>query len=368
MNNLKNSILNNCLIFSKLLFLLLVINTFIFLIFFLNKYSKLKIGVVGLRHEANIGNNLLKYAMFTKLKELGYIPYIIGTLWEKYNNIEFINQTANIVIIKNNFSEIKMNDYNILIVNSDQTWVKFDNNFYDYGFLKFAENWTTPRFVYGASIGGDYWKLSKKDEGIAKILLKKFSGISIREKDSFDLIKKHLKINPEIVLDPTFLIDKQYYLNLIKDYKGNILDNNKYIFTYIISQCSFTFDLMQNASKILNLKTHYLFLNNNSSVRSFLYNLINSKCVITNSFHGTVFAIIFNKPFISVYSNKSKTRFNSLRSLLNISQRLVLKGKKPNYNLLMQPLNINYQKLKALKQKSINFLKKNLRYKYNYYY
>ena len=361
MYNLKDCIFNKHFLFSKLLFLLLVKIAFIYLILFFKKKSKLKIGVVGVRHEANIGNNLLKYAMFTKLKELGYIPYIIGTLWDKFNNIEFINQTTNLVIIKSNYSEIKMDDYDILMVNSDQTWVKFDNNFYDYGFLRFAENWTTPKFVYGASIGGDYWKFSKKDEETAKKLLKKFSGISIREKDSIDLIKKHLEIKPEIVLDPTFLIDKQYYLNLIKEYKENIIDNNNYIFTYIISQCSFTFELMKKSSKILNLNTHYFPLNNNSSVRSFLYYLINCKCVITNSFHGTVFAIIFNKPFISVYNNKRKTRFNSLRSILNISERLLLKGKQPNYNLLMKPLNINYNKLKVLKQKSINFIKKSIK-------
>ena len=168
--------------------------------------SHIKVGVIGVRHEANIGNNLLKYAMSVKLLELGYIPYIIGTVWDKFNNIEFINQTTNLIIIKNNFSEIKINDYDILIVNSDQTWAKFDENFYDYGFLRFAENWTTPRFIYGASLGCDFWAFSKKDEELAKIWLKKFSGISVREKDSINLIKQHLGINPEFVLDPTFLI------------------------------------------------------------------------------------------------------------------------------------------------------------------
>ena len=135
-----------------------------------------------------------------------YIPYIIATVFNQRNNIQFINKTTNLVVIKNNFSEIKYNDYDILMVNSDQSWVKFDENFYDYGFLKFAENWSIPKFAYGVSIGRDYWRFSKKDEEIAKHLLKQFSGISTREKDSIRLIKKHLDINPEFVLDPTFLI------------------------------------------------------------------------------------------------------------------------------------------------------------------
>ena len=73
------------------------------LIIFTKKKIKKKIGVIGVRHETNIGNNLIKYAMSIKLSELGYIPYIIGTVWKQYNNIEFINQTTKLVIIKNNY-------------------------------------------------------------------------------------------------------------------------------------------------------------------------------------------------------------------------------------------------------------------------
>ena len=144
----------------------------IYLIFisFLKSNKKLKIGVIGVRHEVNIGNNLIKYAMFIKLSELGFIPYIIGTHWNNFN-ISFIRKTTNLIIINNSFSEIKKDDYDILMVNSDQTWRNFDNFFYDYAFLKFAKNWNIPKFIYGASIGFDYWALSSEDDKIAKNLL-----------------------------------------------------------------------------------------------------------------------------------------------------------------------------------------------------
>ena len=154
---------------------------------FFKSKSSLKVGVVGVRHEANIGNNLIKFAISVKLSEFGYIPYIIGTVWKKYNNIEFIKQTTNLIMLNNNFSEIKKDDYDILMVNSDQTWVKFDKNFYDYGFLRFAENWTIPKIVYGASLGFDKWIFSKQEEKIAKTLLEKFQGISVREMSSIQL-------------------------------------------------------------------------------------------------------------------------------------------------------------------------------------
>ena len=121
------------------------------------------------------------------------------------------------------------------MVNSDQTWRRFDDNFYDYAFLKFAEKWNIPKFVYAASIGFDYWILSPEDEKVAKNLLRNFTGISVREKGSIELIEKHLGIKSLFVLDPTLLIDKKYYLNLIKNFKPNINEKEKYIFIYLIS-------------------------------------------------------------------------------------------------------------------------------------
>ena len=129
-----NQIFNNKYSITKIkIFSLIVLNVFLFYLIILTFYKRKKkrVGIVGVRHETNIGNNLIKYAMSIKLTELGYIPFIIGTVWERFNNIEFIKQKTNLVIIKNNFKEIKPNDYDILIVNSDQTWRKFDNNFYD---------------------------------------------------------------------------------------------------------------------------------------------------------------------------------------------------------------------------------------------
>ena len=88
-----------------------------------------------------------------------------------------------------------MIDY--LMVNSDQTWRKFNKtHFYDIGFLKFAKNWNIPKFVYGASLGYSDWRLTKKDDDIAKDLLKNFTGISLREKGSVDLVKIHFGIKP----------------------------------------------------------------------------------------------------------------------------------------------------------------------------
>jgi hypothetical protein len=262
----------------------------------------------------NIGNNLIKYAISIKLKELGYIPYIIGTHY-KYKNIDFINKTTNLVVIHKNFSEIKQNDYNILMVNSDQTWRKFDEHFYDYGFLKFAENWKIKKFVYGASIGYDYWRLSKQDDDIAKKLLKNFSGISTREKGSIQLIKKHLDINVSFVLDPTLLIDKHYYLDIIRNYHGKVIMKKQFIFIYTIFSSKHIINTSKMASSKLNYETYFLPFSKNILIEDFIYYLIKSDAVITDSYHGTIFSIIFNLIFEyflkNINSSTSKNKSHS---------------------------------------------------------
>ena len=59
------------------------------------------------------------------------------------------------------------------------------------------------KFIYGASLGYDYWKFTQEDEKMAKENLKRFTGISVREKGSISKIEKHLNYKPILVLDPT---------------------------------------------------------------------------------------------------------------------------------------------------------------------
>jgi polysaccharide pyruvyl transferase WcaK-like protein len=251
------------------------------------------------------------------------------------------------------------------MVNSDQTWRKFTKNYLDYGFLRFAQFWKIKKFVYGASIGYDYWDFSPKEDIILKKLLTNFTGISVREKGSIKLIQEHLGITPEFVLDPTFLIDKQNYLNLIKDYKKNDNMIDDYIFIYTFGNIKKSESIIKKLYKELKLKkgqkTYDFNLKNNQTIEDFLYYISNCKAVVTHSFHGTIFSIIFNKPFITI-ANKgwAEERFKSLGKLLGIENRIIYYNKRYNISLLTTPLNINYSLIDELRIKSINFIKKNI--------
>ena len=213
-------------------------------------------------------------------------------------------------------------------------------------------------------MGHDYWKYSIEFDEIAKKLLKNFTSISVREKNAINLVENHLNIKPSLVLDPTFLIDKKYYMDLIKEYKYNINSNDKYLCIYQLDSNNIIKEFIEESSNILKYKIYNVTVFENNSVEYFIYAISNSEAVITDSYHGTIFSIIFNKPFISFINTiRGIGRFTSLIELFNLNERIINPIKKPDNisYLLTTPLNINQSLIISLKKFSINYLIKNLK-------
>ena len=194
-------------------------------------------------------------------------------------------------------------------------------------------------------------------------LLKNFTGISIREKGTLKYIENHLGLNAEFVLDPTFLINKKYYLDLIKNFKNDIIINDKFILAYIISDSISISNYINEIKNKYNYKIFWVNLSTINHIQKFIYGIYKCKGIITDSYHGTLFSIIFNKPFISfILEFNGKERFNSLKEILNISDRIYDLNSTPSVKLIETPLNLNKTLLKYYKKKSIAFLKKNLKF------
>ena len=332
-------------------------------------YNKKRVGVVCIRNSHNVGNILVKYSMFKKLEELGFNATIItpGKFGKK--ELSFINNTfnQNLYLINKSFSdELRERDFDYLLVNSDQTWAYSPSKYYyDIAFLKFAKNWFgVKKFVYAASIGIDrlHYKIIN-EIAIIKELISNFTGISFREIGAVKLFKQYFGIKGVFVLDPTLIIDKQYYLNEIKKYKGNLNSKEKYIFVYQLAKNENMSRFIQESRKKLNYKVFKFKCNRPDVIESFIFSISRSQCVITDSFHGTIFSIIFNKSFISfVNKDRGKGRFDSLKNVFSLYNRIIdpLNQSYVDSNLLIKKPNINQTLLNQLRNISINYLKKNL--------
>ena len=357
--HLKNKLIN-----KSIIILLLFLNYLLYqrniIISIQERKSKNRIGIIGQRSSTNIGNNLLKYSIYILLKSFGFKPVIIALKTKK--NIYFVRKYIDIKEITN-FNELKEYNYDILMVNSDQTWNYKRKYFLEIGFLSFSKNWNIPKFVYGASLGNNIWQPSNKTIKSAKYLIKKFSDISVREYCSIDLIHKKLGRKPKIVLDPTFLLDKNVYLDLLSNFKMNLDLNENYFCTYILDKNKTIIDFARKASQYLNYKILYISRYVDEYVEKFIYSINICKSVLTDSYHGTVFSIIFDKPFITfINANRGIDRFFTLNKIFNLNERIIFprEFKKSDIDILKNNPIINKNKFLDLRNQSINYLKKNL--------
>lgn len=268
------------------------------------------------------------------------------------------------------------NSYDAVIVGSDQTWrPMYSPNIYNY-YLDFLEHDTKiKKIAYASSFGVDTWEYSAEQTHRCAELAKLFDAISVREQSGMELCEKYLGVESECVLDPTLLLDKEDYLALIGDrYKGA---RGEGVFTYFLDTNEEKESAAEQLAEKLDTFTYKsqakVSLSAQSSgnvddyrmppVEEWLASFANADFVLTDSFHGTVFSIIFNKPFISIINiERGGSRFFSLLNELNLSDRIInnIEDITPNLlnsNIDFEEVNKNLDRLKKL---SIDFLDSSL--------
>ena len=211
----------------------------------------------------------------------------------------------------------KQNLFDAIIVGSDQVWrPKYNVNIEDM-FLGFAQELSLKRVSYAASFGVDEWEYSKRQTEKCSSLVKKFDAISVREKTGVDLCRDYLCVDSQWVLDPTLLLDKSDYLNLCKDVQ---VCSEKYLAAYVLGMNE---EIEINCKKIakekgLILKVFSADSNASLTIPEWLAMFRDASYVVTDSFHGTVFSIIFGKEFKCIYNEtRGAARFESLLNLYN---------------------------------------------------
>jgi hypothetical protein len=260
------------------------------------------------------------------------------------------------------------------VVGSDQVWrPSFSTNIFNY-FLDFAENQDVKRIAYAASFGTDNWEYTSEMGERCSQLIQHFDAVSVREKSAVQLCQQYLGVTPQLVLDPTMLLTAEDYLPLIAS--DNTLINDKSLMTYILNhKRKESYEVVNIVSELLSLKiiegyprwrlneVPWWRINKCivKPVEEWLHGIHDAEYVVTDSFHGTVFSLLFNKQFIVVDNPISGTaRLKDMLEMVGLQDRLLASTKDVNKDLLQK--RINYESINAiLKEKrveSLNFLKK----------
>lgn len=357
----------------------------------------MKIAILTLPLHSNYGGIIQNYALQTVLKRMGHEVYTIDcdksvTVYQD-NNFRYkvkkklqsirslytntIKRFELISFIRNNINTTSKSIYKInhvddlniffdsVIVGSDQVWrPSYVNPNLETYFLSFIKNPSIKRIAYAVSFGTDVKEFSKDKIISCKKYFELFKAVSVREKSGLSLIDEYnwkCKNEPVLCLDPTLLLSKEEYQDLF-DYH---LSKGKNLFCYILDKTKDKERLINQISMDTKLKVHILTSHDRFySLKKWIRAFCDAEYVFTDSFHGCVFSIIFNKPFIA-YGNKARgiSRFQSLLELFNLQNRLICSIDKYSpelleYNFDWKTIN---EKKELYKEESLIFLKNALK-------
>lgn len=306
-----------------------------------------------------------KYLLGQKEQIVNINPYFIQPATDFRKN--YIKTTKSVAA--DDYSTFYHYNFDAYIVGSDQVWRPLYSYNIKHYFLDFLKSTKAKRIAYAASFGTDQWEFGKRSTRICSKLAKKFDFISVRETSGIELCKTYLGVKAEYVLDPTLLLYKDDYVKLFERKKQQNV--NKTLITYILDYSEEKKRLIEyvvSEKKSINkleLKKDIINMPSDSeeqmfSVEEWLEKIYNAEFVITDSFHGTVFSILFNKQFI-VIGNKERgnTRIESILNLLGLEMRFT-QGDISEVRTLLQN-QIDYtavnQKLDEKRKESLSYLK-----------
>ncbi len=269
--------------------------------------KKDKIGVVNFHfNNNNYGAFLICYATLKIFEQLGYNAELIDFRknWHAGRPLEkpfrnFTDQHLSLSQPCYSVHQLKKHNrkYDIIVVGGDQLWR------WHLGFTRFL-NWVLGKkvmFSFSTSFGDidTLEKFSERNE--IKKLLSRFDAISVREHSGVEMCKRLFTIHAIQVADPTLLIDINHYEQLI-----NQDHLSKPTFKYVGFMSFFDDFLINDPAVLSDIKQSYPLLNLQRNkngvmrgVAEWLNYIKHAEYIITSSYHGALFSILFKKQFVT---------------------------------------------------------------------
>ena len=345
------------------------------------------IGLFGLWYGGNYGGFLTYWALYKFLEKNSYSVVLI-------DNCEMINQvyinSAHSLMTKfcykyglNYTNSIKTEEelYNLnknvnsFIVGSDQIWnYNLTTTSYFNYLLDFVHSYKN-KIAYASSFGSDKSNVPRELRPKVSYYLNNFDGISVREGSGIDVLNNEFSYSEGVhLLDPVFF-DSSLYDELIEN--SSVKVDNSYVFSYILDPELYKEEILRYAEQKLNMppvitvdinpKIHdyrmsqfSYFTPTDAAIEDWLKYIKHCNFVITDSFHGMCFAILYKKNFIAIANKmRGEARFKSLLTKLGLSERLIYSyDDLVNNENLFEPIDYEsvFRLLDAEKDKSISWL------------
>lgn len=266
------------------------------------------------------------------------------------------------------------------VVGSDQVWRRSVERTNDVEFLRFIEgNPRVKKVAFSASFGVADWEYNDEETKKYAGLAQQFDSISVREASGVDLCRKYLNVDAVHLLDPTMLLNKDVYIDLISHYEKKNVAEGEDVFVYVLDRAGEKNKIIEhierklgsNSFEVMPLKKFGVGTDGDfeidncifPQVESWIHAFERAKFVITDSFHGTVFSIIFNKPFISIINEKrGAARFYSLLKMFGLENRIVRISEDLNKIDFSEKMDFNQVNaiLEKEKVRAFDFLKNSL--------
>lgn len=284
--------------------------------------------------------------------------YFCGIAFEQKRN-EFLNITKKYTSLTQLREKPLIADY--YCTGSDQVWGEIGFEKYDGAyFYDFPRKEGSKLVAFAASFGKSQYEEHIMNEYTR--LLSPYDYITVREKTALELVNKSGK-ESQLILDPTLVFGRERWMKYLPTIK-----RKNYVLLYQLNTNKEMDDYAVKFAKKANLKLIRISVELHNGLRSgkfkwclspfeFMAYVNEAKYMITDSFHGTAFAIMFNTQFIEVLPEEKKTRNKNILQMFGLEDRIL--ENKNDFSFISK--NIDYdlvnQKLKVEQEKSMNILK-----------
>ncbi len=349
------------------------------------------IGIVGMWMTCNYGALLTTLGLYRLLESMELDPVLIDNApmmkVQRFcdQNSEFRDfvhrcHMATTGPIETRAQLLELNEcIDTFLVGSDQVWrYEYTSTNGYYYFLDFAHG-DKRKIAFGSSFGSEIDTAPEEFRAMAACLLNRFDAVAVRETNAVDILVERYSIRPDLVLDPVFLCETSVYddlaaqstrnedspfiasyiLDPTEDKRNALLQTQQHFGKKLVNMVDAQFDF-EAKKALLNLENTIEGL----SLEDWLYYTKSCDMLVTDSFHGVCFALIFKKPFICIANpERGYPRFTSLLGLTGLMDRMVFSS-----NELKQDSAVwetpDYKSIETLldawKEKSRNWLKKAL--------